>query len=162
MSASLPYGQALVPVSLPHGAIAYATHCQPSDFATSDMEMLGHGSPYGLLGQPHDRSVRMTSPVAHGGMMSGRHHPYGSGTLPSSGASPPLSSSTQRSGNSSSGSGPVRRRISRACDQCNQLRTKCDGQSPCAHCIGTFGAQSTSRCHRLTGHRIRPRLRIHA
>ncbi|CAM1511180.1 Fc.00g086930.m01.CDS01 [Cosmosporella sp. VM-42] len=32
-------------------------------------------------------------------------------------------------------SGPVRRRISRACDQCNQLRTKCDGQHPCAHCI---------------------------
>lgn len=37
----------------------------------------------------------------------------------------------------SSSSGPVRRRISRACDQCNQLRTKCDGQNPCAHCIGT-------------------------
>jgi len=33
---------------------------------------------------------------------------------------------------------PVRRRISRACDQCNQLRTKCDGQNPCAHCIGTY------------------------
>ncbi|KAH7353615.1 transcriptional activator xlnR [Plectosphaerella cucumerina] len=32
-------------------------------------------------------------------------------------------------------SGPIRRRISRACDQCNQLRTKCDGQHPCAHCI---------------------------
>ncbi|KAF9889552.1 hypothetical protein FE257_007262 [Aspergillus nanangensis] len=32
-------------------------------------------------------------------------------------------------------SGAVRRRISRACDQCNQLRTKCDGQNPCAHCI---------------------------
>lgn len=32
---------------------------------------------------------------------------------------------------------PVRRRISRACDQCNQLRTKCDGQQPCAHCVGT-------------------------
>lgn len=31
--------------------------------------------------------------------------------------------------------GPVRRRISRACDQCNQLRTKCDGQGPCAHCV---------------------------
>lgn len=29
---------------------------------------------------------------------------------------------------------PVRRRISRACDQCNQLRTRCDGQEPCAHC----------------------------
>ncbi|KAL4806279.1 fungal-specific transcription factor domain-containing protein [Aspergillus unguis] len=32
-------------------------------------------------------------------------------------------------------SGPVRRRITRACDQCNQLRTKCDGQNPCAHCL---------------------------
>ncbi|KAK9473170.1 fungal-specific transcription factor domain-containing protein [Dipodascopsis tothii] len=28
-----------------------------------------------------------------------------------------------------------RRRISRACDQCNQLRTKCDGKQPCQHCI---------------------------
>lgn len=33
---------------------------------------------------------------------------------------------------------PVRRRISRACDQCNQLRTKCDGQNPCAHCVGAI------------------------
>ena len=32
--------------------------------------------------------------------------------------------------------GAVRRRISRACDQCNQLRTKCDGRGPCAHCVG--------------------------
>jgi hypothetical protein len=35
-----------------------------------------------------------------------------------------------------SASASVRRRISRACDQCNQLRTKCDGQTPCAHCTG--------------------------
>lgn len=34
----------------------------------------------------------------------------------------------------SGGEQPVRRRISRACDQCNQLRTKCDGQQPCSHC----------------------------
>lgn len=32
----------------------------------------------------------------------------------------------------------VRRRISRACDQCNQLRTKCDGKNPCAHCVGMW------------------------
>ncbi|RAL14982.1 putative C6 transcription factor [Aspergillus homomorphus CBS 101889] len=38
-----------------------------------------------------------------------------------------------------SASAPVRRRISRACDQCNQLRTKCDGNHPCAHCIAEFG-----------------------
>jgi len=35
-----------------------------------------------------------------------------------------------------SASASVRRRISRACDQCNQLRTKCDGKQPCAHCVG--------------------------
>lgn len=35
-----------------------------------------------------------------------------------------------------SATGSVRRRISRACDQCNQLRTKCDGKTPCAHCVG--------------------------
>lgn len=39
-----------------------------------------------------------------------------------------------RSNSSANGQG-VRRRISRACDQCNQLRTKCDGKSPCQHCI---------------------------
>ncbi|KAH8131230.1 hypothetical protein ACSS6W_001128 [Trichoderma asperelloides] len=37
--------------------------------------------------------------------------------------------------NSTGTAGPIRRRISRACDQCNQLRTKCDGLHPCAHCI---------------------------
>ncbi|CAK7272825.1 hypothetical protein SEPCBS57363_005343 [Sporothrix epigloea] len=40
-----------------------------------------------------------------------------------------------QTGRSSSVAAAVRRRISRACDQCNQLRTKCDGQHPCAHCI---------------------------
>jgi len=34
------------------------------------------------------------------------------------------------------GSGSARRRISRACDQCHQLRTKCDGGTPCSHCVG--------------------------
>jgi hypothetical protein len=43
---------------------------------------------------------------------------------------------TRSSIRKNSSAGPVRRRISRACDQCNQLRTKCDGQQPCAHCIG--------------------------
>src|SRR5699024_8851341 len=33
---------------------------------------------------------------------------------------------------------PVRRRISSACDQCNQMRTKCDGKNPCSHCVGEY------------------------
>lgn len=32
----------------------------------------------------------------------------------------------------------TRQRVSRACDRCNQLRTKCDGQTPCEHCV-VFG-----------------------
>ncbi|KAF1990841.1 hypothetical protein K402DRAFT_369830 [Aulographum hederae CBS 113979] len=36
---------------------------------------------------------------------------------------------------SSAAGEPPRRRISRACDQCNQLRTKCDGRTPCQHCV---------------------------
>ncbi|GIZ41567.1 hypothetical protein CKM354_000486600 [Cercospora kikuchii] len=40
-----------------------------------------------------------------------------------------------KNGKTSTNGQPVRRRISRACDQCNQLRTKCDGQHPCAHCV---------------------------
>ncbi|KAK9233796.1 fungal-specific transcription factor domain-containing protein [Lipomyces kononenkoae] len=40
----------------------------------------------------------------------------------------PASSSTTAGRN-------IRRRITRACDQCNQLRTKCDGKQPCLHCF---------------------------
>lgn len=38
---------------------------------------------------------------------------------------------TAKSGGSG---GPPRKRTTRACDQCNHLRTKCDGKNPCAHC----------------------------
>ncbi|RDA86786.1 hypothetical protein CP532_6391 [Ophiocordyceps camponoti-leonardi (nom. inval.)] len=51
-------------------------------------------------------------------------------------AQPPVSAKQGRSGGSKPSSILVRRRrVSRACDRCNQLRTKCDGQHPCAHCI---------------------------
>ncbi|KKA27921.1 hypothetical protein TD95_003805 [Thielaviopsis punctulata] len=42
---------------------------------------------------------------------------------------------SSKSARAATAGAPIRRRISRACDQCNQLRTKCDGQHPCAHCI---------------------------
>ncbi|KAK9494031.1 fungal-specific transcription factor domain-containing protein [Lipomyces doorenjongii] len=48
-------------------------------------------------------------------------------------------SGTRRKSSSGSSSSTdmrnIRRRISRACDQCNQLRTKCDGKQPCLHCL---------------------------
>jgi len=45
----------------------------------------------------------------------------------------------------------VRRRISRACDQCNQLRTKCDGKHPCAHCTENGLACDYARAHKKRG-----------
>ena len=45
----------------------------------------------------------------------------------------------------------VRRRISRACDQCNQLRTKCDGKQPCAHCIDNALSCEYARVHKKRG-----------
>lgn len=60
----------------------------------------------------------------------------------------------------SSSATPVRRRISRACDQCNQLRTKCDGQHPCAHCLGKFPSNFTVHCAPLDFFRVWTRLRV--
>ena len=51
----------------------------------------------------------------------------------------------------------VRRRISRACDQCNQLRTKCNGETPCVHCIGTlYCSPGSAICLLILRRRIRP------
>jgi hypothetical protein len=69
--------------------------------------------------------------------VSSRYGPYGDGTLGSTVGSAHLSPTDGRT-SSPGGNAPVRRRISRACDQCNQLRTRCDGQSPCAHCVGRY------------------------
>ncbi|KAH3909209.1 hypothetical protein HBH56_161590 [Parastagonospora nodorum] len=32
-------------------------------------------------------------------------------------------------------SAPVKRRVSRACDHCHRMRTRCNGQSPCSRCV---------------------------
>ena len=65
-----------------------------------------------------------------------RHHPYSNiNSMVGFGHQSSLDSGFH-SDEMQRSSGPVRRRISRACDQCNQLRTKCDGRDPCAHCVG--------------------------
>ncbi|KAH7135856.1 fungal-specific transcription factor domain-containing protein [Dendryphion nanum] len=33
------------------------------------------------------------------------------------------------------GSVPVKRRVSRACDHCHRMRTRCNGQAPCSRCV---------------------------
>ena len=99
---------------------------------TSGLEPVGDASPYSLHSfQPislsgHAIRSTMKSPTKT------RHHPY----EPLETLSSKAKDSRQRGLADDKSNAPVRRRISRACDQCNQLRTKCDGRTPCAHCIG--------------------------
>ncbi|CCG82171.1 Xylanolytic transcriptional activator xlnR [Taphrina deformans PYCC 5710] len=45
----------------------------------------------------------------------------------------------------------VRKRISRACDSCNALRTKCDGHQPCRHCVEIGVACQFNRVRKKRG-----------
>ncbi|KAK5660544.1 hypothetical protein OQA88_13093 [Cercophora sp. LCS_1] len=89
----------------------------PNGHMHPGLDSLAQGSHYAL--QQLQQHVGVHNPhLARGGPQpKHRQHPYG-----------PAARAT-------GAQGPIRRRISRACDQCNQLRTKCDGQHPCAHCI---------------------------
>lgn len=50
----------------------------------------------------------------------------------------PTKSKVSKSKGSTDGGQAPRKRTTRACDQCNHLRTKCNGQHPCAHCVGKY------------------------
>lgn len=108
----------------------------PSHHMHSGLDTLAHGSQYALQQLQQHVDVHQNSQAYRGHNSKHRQHPYsGTGAMGANG----------RTANGNGASGPIRRRISRACDQCNQLRTKCDGQSPCAHCVGKFsrrGSQS--------------------
>ncbi|KAI1435354.1 fungal-specific transcription factor domain-containing protein [Xylaria sp. CBS 124048] len=91
-------------------------HVSGGHAPTRSLEPFGHGPQYA---RQRLQQVNVHTPhVTRAPQQKNRQHPYGG-------------SGTKGTGSS----GPIRRRISRACDQCNQLRTKCDGQHPCAHCI---------------------------
>ncbi|KAK0388641.1 hypothetical protein NLU13_4884 [Sarocladium strictum] len=102
--------------NLPSSSLISNGHVPPPPMHSNGMDPMGQNPHYGMQQLQH---VSVSNPhlARSAPQPRQRQHPYGP------------------SGRSSSTSGPVRRRISRACDQCNQLRTKCDGQHPCAHCI---------------------------
>ncbi|OJD26373.1 hypothetical protein ACJ73_02240 [Blastomyces percursus] len=119
-----------IPNSQPQGQTQFRSHLTPS------LDSLDRGSRYPLY---HLHTSRMT------GGSPGRqpNEPMKIKTFypnhqASTGKSPPLKDVLALSRSpirKSSSATSIRRRISRACDQCNQLRTKCDGKAPCAHCI---------------------------
>lgn len=97
-------------------------HLPPQHLAPSPLDTLAHTSQYAALQFHQNRHV-----LPNGKQMVKPHRmSYQTG---------PIAPRNQRdmmhdrSARASAASGPVRRRISRACDQCNQLRTKCDGKS---------------------------------
>ncbi|THY92130.1 hypothetical protein D6C95_06176 [Aureobasidium pullulans] len=91
------------------------THHDHNQAPMSGLDALAQGSQYALQ-QLHDSHLN-PAPQEHDAFSQNQ-------------------SGQDQAGNKGSSNGaPVRRRISRACDQCNQLRTKCDGKTPCAHCV---------------------------
>ncbi|KAI1329594.1 fungal-specific transcription factor domain-containing protein [Xylariaceae sp. FL0255] len=102
---------------IPSNALLSSAHVQGGHLHANGLEAFAHGPQYAL--QHLQQHVGVHAPhLTRATQPKHRQHPYGGQSTRSTGAS-----------------GPIRRRISRACDQCNQLRTKCDGQHPCAHCI---------------------------
>ncbi|KAF3021946.1 hypothetical protein G7054_g4322 [Neopestalotiopsis clavispora] len=103
--------------AIPSNTFLASAHVQNNHLHGAGLDAFGHGPPYNV--QHLQQHVGVSTPhLSRAPQPKHRQHPYGAPVTRSIGAA-----------------GPIRRRISRACDQCNQLRTKCDGQHPCAHCI---------------------------
>jgi len=96
-------------------------HLAAQHMGPSPLDTLAHTSQYAALQYHQNRHV-----LPNGKALAKPHRlPYASGPIAPRNQRDMLH---ERSGRGSATSGPVRRRISRACDQCNQLRTKCDGR----------------------------------
>ena len=113
----------------------YSSGISASDrIQTSAIDSLAQESQYAL-----QQIQQMSMPNQHPGPAirsptRTRHHPYENAHARNRDGR--RKNSEAQSDSKNQAGGPVRRRISRACDQCNQLRTKCDGRNPCAHCVG--------------------------
>jgi xylanolytic transcriptional activator XlnR len=111
--------------TLPSTTLLSNGHVQSSHLHATGLDTLAQGSHYALQHLQQHVGVHNPHLARPGPQPKLRQHPYGPAARVTGAA------------------GPIRRRISRACDQCNQLRTKCDGQHPCAHCIGKSLPMST-------------------
>ncbi|KAF2188270.1 hypothetical protein K469DRAFT_660923 [Zopfia rhizophila CBS 207.26] len=106
-------------------------HLASQHMGHSPLDTLAHTSQQYALQFHQNRHVLPNGK----GIVKPHRLPYSNGPLAAAPRSQRDAMLHDRSGRGTATSGPVRRRISRACDQCNQLRTKCDGKAPCAHCM---------------------------
>jgi hypothetical protein len=101
----------------PAGLMPHSHVSQNAMHHNNGMDSMSQSSQYNIHQLHQPMGVANPQLARPGSQPKQRQHPY---------------ATNGRAGGSAA---QVRRRISRACDQCNQLRTKCDGQHPCAHCI---------------------------
>lgn len=108
--------------------------------ATQGLDALAEGSQYALQQMQQEQEAQGQQGLngAASGMSNHRHS-YSNGSGSAGAQDAAQADGVDQTNHTRTGSGqdqqPIRKRISRACDQCNQLRTKCDGKSPCAHCV---------------------------
>jgi hypothetical protein len=108
-----------------------------------NLDALAQGTPYGSQQPPQlsrttegpsamdsDSATKAKDPVYVTGLQSTLEGPMSRDAVADSRSAIGKPSSSAR----------ARRRVSRACDQCNQLRTRCDGQPQCARCTGNCSA----------------------
>jgi len=100
-------------------------HLAAQHMGPSPLDTLAHTSQYAMQFH-HNRHVL---PNGKGMMKQHNRMPYANGPLAAAPRNQRDAMLHERARGAAS-AGPVRRRISRACDQCNQLRTKCDGKAP--------------------------------
>ncbi|KAI9888615.1 MAG: hypothetical protein M1814_006596 [Vezdaea aestivalis] len=125
-----PYSSSFDHYQPPYGMVPHSNPYSPQSISHGGLSPYQQASQYAVQPLAHSGVPQDPSASRKRGVGS-VYGPYGNGTLGSTmnGAMP-----DGRRHSPLAGSAPVRRRISRACDQCNQLRTRCDGNSPCAHC----------------------------
>ena len=88
------------------------------------LDTLAHASQYEALQLQQSRHVMLDGNA----VITSHRLPYIHGPLAAAAHGSREAMLRERLGRGGATPGPVRRRISRACDQCNQLRTKCDGK----------------------------------
>ena len=111
------------------------THLPHQHMAHSGMDTLAESSQYALAQLQQQQNQAVQSLNGEKPSLKYRQS-FGGASVDGMAGTRRNSTGGPKGGRIANGGGQgVRRRISRACDQCNQLRTKCDGRQPCAHCV---------------------------
>ena len=133
--------------ALPSTTLLSNGHVQSSHMHATGLDTLAQGSHYAQQLLQQHVGVHNPHLARPGQQPKHRQHPYG-----------PAARAT-------GAAGPIRRRISRACDQCDQLRTKCDVSTlvPIASVSFLVTNADEMEGQRLTClfPRVRPWLRVH-